>query len=106
MVALNLFQTTVKNSQGNPAVIAGMSFGFGLLGSAIASAVTLNEEITYLLDLRYGTIMEFNKDNLRFLLTSFPELETKFNVLSPEAKDLYNTQIQFVKRMNELITKQ
>jgi hypothetical protein len=104
--AINLFQTTLQNADASLAVMTGMSVGFGLLGALIASSIDMSKEYTFLLDLRYGTLMELNKDNLTFLLTAFPNLQLKFSKLGNQEKDYYDTQIQFIKRMNELIAKQ
>ncbi len=103
----------VTNTQTNLGASIGLGLGGGILGGAIGGAllggagglINLNSDIDLILDLRNGSMLEFNEPNLKYLLMEFPEMREKFEKMDREVRENYNTQIQFVKRMNELIAK-
>ena len=88
----------VSNNSANMAA----AVGFGLIGTALLSGAG---NVKLIMDLRNGSMLQFNQTNLRYLLMEFPELLDKYKKMLPEVRDNYNTQIQFVKKMNELIAK-
>ena len=95
----------VANTKSN----LGTSIAFGLGGGALVGGLSglanSHSNIKIILDLRNGNMIEFNEPNLKYLLMEFPEMREKFEKMDREVRENYNTQIQFVKRMNELIAK-